>query len=66
MPEFTKRQLVILESAARSLTNRDIATILEISVEAVKQHLATVSSKLGVANRVEAVSIAMRKHLLKR
>lgn len=65
LPEFTERQLVILESAARGLTNKDIATMLDISVDAVKQHLAAICSKLGAANRVEAVSLAMRKHLLK-
>ena len=65
LPEFTKRQLVILESAAHGLTNKDIATMLEISVDAVKQHLAAICSKLGAANRVEALSIAIRKHLLK-
>ena len=65
LPEFTKRQLVILESAARGLTNKDIATMLEISVDAVKQHLAAICSKLGAANRVEAITIALRKHLLK-
>ena len=65
LPEFTKRQLVILESAARGLTNKDIANMLDISPDAVKQHLAAICSKLGAANRVEAVSLAMRKHLLK-
>ena len=39
--------------------------MLNISVDAVKQHLAAICSKLGAANRVEAVSLAMRKHLLK-
>ena len=65
LPEFTKRQLVILESAARGLTNKDIANMLDISPDAVKQHLAAICSKLGAANRVEAISIAIRKHLLK-
>jgi len=65
LPELTERQLVILESAARGLTNKDIATMLEISVDAVKQHLAAICVKLNAANRVEAVAIALRKHLLK-
>ena len=65
MPKFTERQLVILESAARGLTNKDIATMLEISVDAVKQHLAAICAKLNAANRVEAVAIALQKHLLK-
>ena len=65
LPEFTKRQLVILESAARGLTNKDIANMLDISPDDVKQHLAAICSKLGAANRAEAVNVAHRKHLLK-
>ena len=65
LPEFSERQLVILESAARGLTNKDIATMLDISVDAVKQHMASICMKLDAANRVEAVAIALRKHLLK-
>lgn len=63
-PEFTKRQLVILESAARGLTNKDIATMLDISADAVKQHLAAICSKLGAANRTEAIATAMRFGLI--
>ena len=65
LPEFMKGQLVILESAARGLTNKDIANMLDISPDAVKQHLAAICSKLGAANRAEAVNVAHRKHLLK-
>ena len=64
LPEFTKRQLVILESAARGLTNKDIANMLNISPDAVKQHLAAICSKLGAANRAEAVNVAHRKRKL--
>ena len=64
-PDLTDRQLLSLESVTRGLTNRDIATMLGISADAVKQHLAAIFSKLGAANRSEAISIALRKHLLK-
>ncbi len=65
MPKLTDKQKVILESVTRGLTNRDIATMLGISTDAVKQHLAAIFTKIGAANRSEAVSIALRKHLLK-
>ena len=65
LPEFTERQQLILESIARGLTNKDIANMLDISSDAVKQHFAAICAKLGAANRAEAVSIALRKHLLK-
>ena len=32
---------------------------------AVKQHLNAICTKLGASNRVEAVSIALRRHLLR-
>ena len=65
IPKLTDKQRVILESVTRGLTNRDIATMLDISTDAVKQHLAAIFTKIGAANRSEAVSIALRRHLLK-
>lgn len=65
LPEFTERQQIILESIARGLTNKDIANMLDISSDAVKQHFAAICAKLGAANRAEAVNVAHRKHLLK-
>ncbi len=64
-PEFTERQRQILESIARGLTNRDIAVMLGISTDAVRQHVAAACGKLGAANRSEAVATALRKNLLK-
>ena len=64
-PKLTQRQMVILESTARGLTNKDIAVMLGISADAVKQHLQAICSKLGAANRAEVIAIAIRKHLLK-
>ena len=64
-PKLTQRQMVILESTARGLTNKDIAVMLGISADAVKQHLQAICSKLGAANRAEVVAIAIRKHPLK-
>jgi len=65
VPKLTDRQKIILESVTRGLTNRDIATMLDISTDAVKQHLTAIFTKIGAANRSEAVSIALRRHLLK-
>lgn len=63
--ELTERQAEILRSVIRGLTNRDIAAQLDISPEVVKNHLNAIFSKIGAANRTEAVAIALRKHLLK-
>ena len=64
-PFLTERQKHVLLSVTRGLTNHDIATELGVSQDAVKHHLNAICSKLGAANRAEAVAIALRKHLLK-
>lgn len=62
---LTDRQLEILSYVTRGLTNQDIANALDIRVDSVGQNLSTIFAKLGAANRAEATSIALRKHLLK-
>ena len=63
--KLTDRQLEILRSVTRGLTNTDIAQQLHITLPMVKEHIACIFAKLGAANRTEAVAIALRKHLLK-
>jgi len=65
IPKLTDRQLGIIHSMMRGLTNREIATQFNITPNCVKAHIKRVCSKIGAANRTEAVAIAMRKHLLK-
>ena len=62
---LTPRQVEVLQSLTRGLTNRDIARLLSISEDRVEQHIRSLLEKLGAANRTEAVSIALRKQLLK-
>ena len=64
-PELTGRQREILELTIHGLSSEDISSRLGISTNAVEQHLAAIRNKLGASNRVEAVAIALRKHLLK-
>ena len=63
--ELTPRQLEVLGYVTRGFTNEDIAKHFGITYSAVKQHLSNVFAKLGAANRSEAVSIALRKQLVK-
>ena len=62
-PSLTPRQLEILQSLTRGLTNDDIAHEFGLSKAGVKFHLLTIFRKLNVANRTEAVGLASRKHL---
>jgi len=62
---LTERQEEILHSATRGLTTEDIAKQLNISVSCVLKHFSTIFRKLDVANRTEAIAVALRKQLLK-
>ena len=64
-PELTPRQKDVLISMSRGLTNPDIAKELGIRRDRVKEHVDAILTKIGAANRTEAVVIAIRKHLLK-
>ena len=65
VPELTPRQMQVLQSMTRGLTNRDIAKQLGIRQDGVNIHVNAILQKIGAANRTEAVAIALRKHLLK-
>ena len=64
LPPLSPRQREILAALVQGLTNADIASKLDISFEMVKEHIKALFAKLGVANRAEAVAIALRKHIL--
>ena len=64
-PTLTERQLSILHSVSRGLTNADIAIQYGLTTNGVKVHLNAILSKLGASTRAEAVAIAMKKCLLK-
>ncbi len=64
-PPLSPRQLDILRSIVRGLTDMDIARQLGLSLDTVKEYKRAVFQKIGAANRAEAVAIAMRKQLLK-
>ena len=65
LPRLSPRQAEILQSVTQGLTNADIAKQLGISSDMVKEHLNAIFQKLGASGRSEAITIALRKHLLK-
>ena len=65
LKDLSPRQLEILSSVTRGLSNADIAKQFGITPDGVKFHITSILAKLGAANRSEAVAIALRKHLLK-
>jgi DNA-binding CsgD family transcriptional regulator len=57
---LSRRQLEVLELAAKGRTNSETAAELDISIHAVKYHLAGAYRKLGAANRTEAAVTYLR------
>jgi len=62
---LSPRQADILKGVVSGKSNTEIAKDLGISPTVVRDHTSVIFEKLGVTNRVEAVGIALRKHLLK-
>ena len=61
---LTPREHEVLELLAEGMSNKAIAARLLISDQTVKFHVASISGKLGAANRTEAVRRALRRGLL--
>jgi DNA-binding NarL/FixJ family response regulator len=61
---LTARELEVLEQLAAGLSNKAIGARLGISDQTVKFHVASITGKLGVTNRTEAVRRALRLGLI--
>jgi two-component system, NarL family, response regulator LiaR len=57
---LSPRECEVLRLATQGLTNAEIAARMEVTVHAVKFHLASIYRKLGVANRTEAAVVFLR------
>ena len=64
MPELSPRQIEILNLVAKGFANHDVARILGISVNSVKDHLKNIYAVLGASSRTEATSIALNLELI--
>jgi len=61
---LTAREIEVLELLAEGLPNKAIAGRLGISDQTVKFHVASITGKLGAANRTDAVRRAVRRGLI--
>jgi DNA-binding NarL/FixJ family response regulator len=61
---LTARELEVLSMIARGLRNRDIANEIGRTEETVKMHVKSVLAKLGVADRTEAVAVALERGII--
>jgi DNA-binding NarL/FixJ family response regulator len=63
-PRLTERELEVLKLVAQGMSNRDIAEVLFISENTVKNHVRNILEKLHLHSRMEAVMYAVREKLL--
>jgi DNA-binding NarL/FixJ family response regulator len=63
-PELSQREQAVLALLAKGLTNKEIATLLGISVSYAKVHVAHLLEKLAVGDRTEAATAAFQRGLL--
>jgi NarL family two-component system response regulator LiaR len=62
--KLTEREHAVLELLVNGLSNVEIAEQLHVTPATVKFHVGSILSKLGASNRAEAVSLALRRHLV--
>jgi DNA-binding NarL/FixJ family response regulator len=60
LDRLSAREREVLEMAALGLTNGAVAERLNVTVHAVKFHLAGIYRKLGVSNRTEAAFVYLQ------
>ena len=61
---LTDRELEVMQLLAQGKANKQIALDLAISEHTVKFHVSSIYTKLGAANRTEAVRLGVRRGLV--
>ena len=64
--DLSQRENDVLQFLIQGLTNKQIATQLDLRPSTVKQYVSNILSKLGVQSRTEAVAVALKLGLNKK
>ncbi len=62
--DLTRREREVLALMAKGLNNPEIAERIFVSRSTVKVHVSNILKKLGVSNRTEAISLAIKHKLV--
>ncbi len=62
--DLTEREREVLTLMIEGLNNTQIAGRLTVSPSTIKSHVSNILSKLGVASRTEAVTLALRNRIV--
>jgi two-component system, NarL family, response regulator len=65
VPELSARELDVLRLIGEGRANKQIAVVLGVSEGTVKTHVNGILTKLGAADRTQAVTIALRRGILR-
>lgn len=60
---LSEREVSVLVLVAQGKTNAEIGQILVLSEKTVRNHVSTILEKLGMTNRIEAATYAVRNHI---
>ena len=63
--DLTEREREVLTLMVEGLNNTQIAGRLTVSSSTIKSHVSNILSKLGVTSRTEAVTLALRSHIIR-
>lgn len=58
---LSKREMEVLSYLTRGMSNKEIASLLGISHQTVKNHVTSILRKLGVEDRTQAAVFALRR-----
>ncbi len=58
---LSTREMQVLDSITRGLSNKEIALQLDISQQTVKNHITTILRKLNVSDRTQAAVFALKR-----
>jgi two-component system, NarL family, response regulator len=61
---LTQREVEVLHLVARGMRNKEVAAELHISEETAQGHVKDILAKLGVHDRTEAATVAMRRGIV--
>ncbi len=64
-PTLTPRELDVLRLVAKGRTNKELASAMFVSEETVKTHMKALYLKLGVHDRAEAVSVSLKRGIIR-
>jgi DNA-binding NarL/FixJ family response regulator len=61
--DLSQREMEVLAQVTKGKTNAEVAEALSISEKTVRNHVSAILSKLGLSNRIEAATYAVRNDI---